>query len=525
MDNRNNHVWQKEIDEISYRYEIAKRMGGEENIERQHRSGRLTARERIDLLLDAGSFNEIGALAGNAVYDNQGNLTDAAPSNLIGGKGKISGHSVVVSADDFTIRGGSSGSASSAKMVFMENYALEHRFPLIRLVDAGGGSVRTVEKLQATYIPGILGWRIADLLATVPVAAAALGPCAGLGAMRVGLSHFSVMVKERSQVFAGGPHVVLPGMKEKISKEELGGYKVHVQGTGVVNNLAENEDDAIKQIQTFLSYMPKSVYHLPKVRAPEDDPNRREDELASIVPRDRRKVYDMRKILKAVFDQNSLFEIGYYWGRSEITMLGRLHGYPVGIVANDPTFYGGAMTAESAEKFVRFLDLCDTFNLPVVNFIDQPGTLVGKEAESKGTVSKTLRALLCLNQISTPFCSIFVRRCFGLAGGLYGPRGPRNGSLIRYAWPSAYWGSVPLEGGVEAAYKREIESADDPVKRRDELLAYYRQFESPFRTAEQFKIEEIIDPRNTRPILCNWIEEAYDILPENLGRKSYTYRM
>lgn len=516
------HVWEPEIAELEIRKQFAMRMGGEKGVERQHRQGKLTVRERIDRLLDKDSFIEVGMFTGNATYDENGKLIDVLPKNIIGGKGKINKRRVMVHADDFTIRGGSSETSSPEKMVYLDNYAVENQMPLIRLVDAAGGSIKILEQNQSTKLPGYWDWKAMEALSVIPVVAAALGPCAGLGAQKVALSHFSVMVKETSQVFAAGPQVVLPGMKESVSKEDLGGYKIHVYKSGLVNNFAESEEDAFNQIRKFLSYMPQSAYHIPPYESTNDLPDRREDMLASIVPREKKRVYDMRKIIRSVCDKDSLFEISKFFGRSQITMLGRINGFPVGILANDPYFYGGAMTVESAEKMSRFVDICDNFNIPIVNFVDQPGTLVGSQAEARGTVGKSVRALMAVNQVSVPWATVFIRRSFGLAGALYSPR---QNTPVRFAWPSAYWGSIPIEGGVDAAFRKEIMAAENPEQYRNELIEYYKRFESPFRSAERFKIENIIDPRDTRPILCEWIEEAYEKVPQILGIKKRPFRV
>lgn len=515
------HVWQQELDELAQRIEYAKQMGGERAINRQHSFGSLTVRERIEALFDEGTFNELGALTANAEYDEDGNLVNLTPKNLVTGKGKIEGNTAVVTADDFTIRGGSSETAAPEKMVFIENYALQKRLPIIRLVDAAGGSIKLLEQNQSTKIPGYPGWDMGGILGEIPVVAAALGPCAGLGAVKVVMSHFSVMVKEKSQIFAGGPRVVAPGINEDISSEDLGGYKVHVHSSGLVNNVAEDEEDAFRQMKRFLSYLPRSVYHLPPVTKNDDPVERREDKLASIIPREKRKVYNVKEILKAIFDKDSLFEISPFYGRSQVTYLGRLNGYPVGIVANNPMFFGGAMTVESGQKFTRFIDLCDTFNIPIINIMDQPGTLVGRDAEMKGTVGWTGRGLMAINQATVPVNTIIIRRAFGLAGTVYA----NKPGVERYAWPSAHWGSIPIEGGVEAAYRRDIEQSENPEKRRIELEERYRKYETPFRSAERFYIEQIIDPRDTRPMLCEWVEEAYDLLPETVGIKGRTFRI
>ena len=509
---KEDHVWQPEIEEIKLRQHFAEQLGGPDRIQRQHDSGRLTARERISLLLDQDTFQETGAFTGTAEYDENGKLVKVVPSNIIIGRGRIGGRKVVVATEDFTVKAGSSEAASPDKMVFAERLALERCLPLVRLVDAVGGSVKLLEKNQSTKIPGYDRWPMT--LGVVPVAAVALGPNAGLGAVRVVLSHFSVMVKGVSQVFAAGPHVVGPGVHEKLDKEELGGYALHTRVSGVVDNEAEDEADAMKQVARFLSYLPPSVYQAPPHQETKDVPDRCEEMLASIVPRDRRYPYEMRKILEQVFDRGSLFEIGRYFASSQITMLGRLNGYPVGILANDPEVFGGALTDSACEKIIRFVDMCDTFHLPMVNFFDQPGVAIGSYAESRGTIRKAVRAWMAIGQSSVPWCTFFIRRAFGVAGATYEPQSRAN---IRYAWPSAYWGSIPVEGGVEAAYKRDILSAEDPLARRNELVEYYRRFENPFRTAERFKIEEIIDPRRTRPILCDWVEEAYSMVPRLLG--------
>jgi len=506
--------WEREVDEIARRKRLAAEMGGAENVARHRAAGKLPVRERIERLLDPASFAEIGALTGVARYDEAGNLTGFTPANVVIGTGRIDGRPVALAAEDFTIRGGSSEASVSDKWVWAENLALEMRMPLVRLVDMAGGSVKLVEQMGATKLPGYPAWRVGDMLGTVPVAAAALGSVAGLGPVRVILAHFSVMVKETSQVFAAGPAVVARATGEKVTKEELGGAAIHARGTGVVDNEAESEEAAFGQIRRFLSYLPRNAWELPPRHAPADPPDRREPDLLSIIPRDRRRPYDARRILELVLDRDSRFEIGRFWGRSQITMLGRLDGHPVGVLANDPSFAGGAMTAAAAEKLERFVDVCDSFHLPIVNFADQPGMMVGTAAEKQATLRRATRALCAIEQSRVPWLAIIVRRVFGAGGAGYGRQRDLN---LRYAWPSGYWGSIPIEGGVEAAHRRELEAAADPKARLAELEARYQQFTSPFRTAERFGVHDIIDPRETRPLLCGWVRQAYAALPSQLG--------
>ncbi|MCP4626548.1 MAG: hypothetical protein GY850_24040 [bacterium] len=511
--------WKPEVDEINRRKELAQNMGGDEAVARHLKAGKLTARQRIAKTLDQASFNEIGALTGAAEYDEDGNLIEFTPANVVIGSGRVDDRRVVVSAEDFTVRGGSSEASISDKWIWAETLALEMRTPLIRLVDTAGGSVKLLDKMGATKLPGYKDWKLVDILGIVPVASAALGSVAGLGAARVVASHFSVMVKETSQAFAAGPPVVVRATGEDLTKEELGGYKIHTRGSGVVDNEADSEEDAFHQIRQFLSYLPSSVYQVPPRRECKDDPNRREKALLSIVPRSRKKTYDPRRLLSLVFDSDSLFEIGRHQGPSVVSMLGRLNGYPVGVMINDTRFFGGGMDAKAAEKVLRFVDMCDTFHLPIVNFVDQRGVVVGLTAEKAGTIRLAVRALQAIAQSKVPWVAMILRRAFGVAGSYYGRHHDLN---LRYAWPSGIWGSLPIEGGVYAAFKREIKASVDPEARQQELEAHYDQLQSPFRTAEKFGIHDIIDPRDTRPLLCDWVEQAYLVLPERLGP---VYRM
>jgi acetyl-CoA carboxylase carboxyltransferase component len=508
--------WEPELEELRRREELARRMGGSERVERQHATGRLTVRERVERLFDGGSFHETGALAGRASYDD-GALVDFLPANVVVGQGRIEGRRAIVQGDDFTVRGGAADAAIWQKMVYAEQLASELRIPLVRLVDGtgGGGSVKSLETMGHTYVPFIPGWDVAvDNLSKVPVVAGALGPVAGLGAARVVASHFSTIVRGTAQLFVAGPPVVAAAMGETPDKEELGGARAQTRA-GAVDNEAADEDDALAQLKRFLSYLPPNVWEAPPVNPCDDPPDRREDDLVRIVPRDRRKSYKARQILEAVLDRGSLFEIGAQYGRPQITALGRLGGRPVGVLASDPNHYGGGLTADASEKLTRFCDLCDQFGLPVVNFVDQPGFLIGTEAERRGTIRRGARAMFAVYQATVPWVSVIVRKVYGVAGAAHGNAQRLN---LRYAWPSGDWGSLPIEGGIEAAYRRELEAAEDPVALRAEIEARLNAVRSPFRTAERFGIEEIIDPRDTRPILCDWAERAHELVRYELAR-------
>lgn len=516
--------WQKEVDEIAKRRQFAEELGGEEAVARQHAAGRLTVRERIAKIADPGSFREIGAMAGKTTYDKEHNLVSVRPSNAVIGTIKVDGRKVSIDGDDWTIRGGSSEATVSEKWIYSENYALEMRIPLIRLVESAGGSVKILEQQASTKIPGYSTWLMASMLGYIPVVGLALGPCAGLGALKAACAHFSVMVKGTSQVFAGGPPVVERGMGVKVDKEELGGSKVHVRGSGVIGNEAETEEEAFAMARKFLSYLPSSVFEAPPVTDCDDPRDRREEELLSIIPRNRRRIYKPRRLIELVMDRGSVFELTRHYGRSVVTCFARLGGRPVGVIANDPAHYGGGLTRAAAEKMEAFIDLCDTFHLPVVNFVDQPGTVVGPEAELLGTVKGSVRVVSAIEQSRVPWCAIIVRRLYGLAGTTYGRM---QGLNLHYAWPSARWGSIPISGGVEAAYSKELGglSPEERAVRLAELELQYDHLESPFLTAEKFKVPDIIDPRETRTLLNEWLDDAWRLLPEQLGVKSRTIRI
>lgn len=499
--------WQKEVDELQRRRELAREMGGPEKVARQKKQGKLTVRERIERLADGGSFRELGSIAGKARYAEDGTLESFSPSNMLVGRARVDGRPVVFSADDFTVRGGAADGSVWEKLAYAEQMASELRLPLVRLVDGtgGGGSVKSLDHPDArTYIPAVPGFQHAvNNLSTVPVVGLALGPTAGLGAARVVLSHYSVMVRGMSQLFVAGPPVVA-ALGEKIDKEGLGGH--HMQAAnGVVDDAVADEDEAFARTRRFLSYLPSSVHELPARGPVNDDPTRADGFLIEAIPRDKRRAYKVRPILEAVLDRGSWFEIGSGWGRSVVTGFARLDGWPVAVLANDPMHLGGGWSADASLKIVRMLDIAETFRLPLVHFVDNPGFVVGEKAERAATLRHGARALAAVYQARVPTCAIILRRCYGLAGAAH-----MNQSRLklRYAWPSGDWGSLPIEGGLEAAYKSELERAENPAAALAEIRARLDAVRSPLRTAEAFLVEEIIDPRDTRGLLCEFANLA-----------------
>lgn len=502
--------WEREVEELARRRALAEKMGGEEKVARQHGRGKLDARQRIAGLVDPGSFREIGKIAGRGSYDDDGTLTDVAPANFIFGRADIEGRAVVATADDFTVRGGAADAAIYRKVVQAEAMAHELRIPLIRMIDGtgGGGSVRTLETVGATYVPAVPGWdHVVANLDTVPVVALALGPTAGLGAARVVASHYSVMVKGLSQLFAAGP-AVAAAIGDMSDKEELGGSEIHTRN-GVVDDEVASEAEAFAAARRFLSYLPSATGKLAPRVIPSDPVDRRDEALLAIVPREAKQVYAMRRILDAVCDKHSVFEMGARWGRAVITAFARLDGWPVAILASDPSFLGGSWDARTSEKVERFVRLADQFRLPIVHLVDNPGFMIGREAEVAGTIRYGVNAMNAVYRATVPLASIVIRRAYGIAGSAMSNA---ERFQYRFAWPSGDWGSLPIEGGVEVAYKSEIEAAEDGQAHLEAIRERLNRVRSPFRTAERFGIEDIIDPRDTRPLLCEFANLAWAAL-------------
>ena len=508
-------VWQPEIDDIKHRHQLAEQMGGEEGIERQRKRGKLTVRERIAILTDPGSFQEIGGLAGGATYKDD-KLVAFTPANLLFGLCSVNGRKVVLHAEDFTVRGGSHGEARVSKNItYPLDLALDYRLPLIRVLDSGGASVKSYEQIGHTfYARNYPAHGIEKLLCTAPVISLVMGSAAGGAAVDTCLSHFSVMVKGIAQVFPGGPPVVKAALGYEITREELGDERTQVYQGGVVDNLADTEEEAFEMARKFLSYLPQNVWEMPPRTEPGEDPNRRDEELLSIIPREKRRGYNPYAILKHVLDYDSLFEITPFYGRSRITGLARVNGYTVGVMINNPMFLGGSMDVAAGTKVIRFLQLCDTFHLPMVYFADEPGFMPGIEAQKQGIARAGAKMVCATCQTKMPWFVFIIRQAYGVAGTLADRPG---GMLKRVAWPSAHWGGMHIEGGTTAAYRAEINAAPDPEAKREEIERRLNAITSPFRSAEVFNIEDIIDPRDSRPLLCDFIEMAQGMIKTQLG--------
>ena len=520
MTDKSQDNWEAKIQELYHRRKLVKKMGGAKGIEKQRKRGRLTVRERIEALADPGTFREFNPLGGHGAYDPVTyELVDFTPKNEVDGTCLIDGRKVVVQGGDFTVRGGSASGRIIGTALGQElpanRRALEWRIPFIHLLDAAGGSVSSFEELGRTYLPDA-NWYYqydAELLRNVPVAAAILGSVAGGPAIHACLSHFNVMVRGKSELFPGGPPVVKASLGYDITKEDLGGSYIHTVESGCVDNEAQNEAEAINMIRRFLSYLPSNIWEMAPRANPIDNPGSRDDRLLTVVPHDRRKAYDCHDVINAIVDEHSFFEIAPNYGKSRIIGFARINGYPVGLMANNPIYLGGSTDVQAGAKHIRIVQLCDNFHLPLICFCNEPGFMVGLESEKQGIERAGARLLAVTCASRMPWCTIIIGQMYGVAGMCtHRP----SGMFRRYCWPSAHWGSMHIEGGVRAAYATEIKSAPDPEAKIKEIEARLNAIASPFRTAE-YTGQEMIDPRETRELLFEFVEDAQPILRSQLG--------
>jgi len=503
-------TWDDELAELEERRQRARELGGAKFVEKEHAKGRLTARERIDKLLDPGSFQEVGMLA---MMDN---ANGRLPSGLICGFGTVDGRKIAVAAEDYTIAMGTWTGLylSQSKGIFpgfIEDLAYRWQVPLVVFLQGIGGDVDSPGDDNGNVFPSALSlFPVVELLSRVPMVTAVMGPCAGGSAARAVCAHFSLMTRDNAVLFAAGPPLVKHALGQTIDKNELGGYQVHTELSGNIDNAVDTEDDAVSSIKQFLSYVPSNVHELPpRHDVDDDDPPDRECNrtLKVITPDKPRRIFDPRALIADIFDRESFFEIGPGWGKSLVTGLARLGGMSVGILAHHGQHQGGALTPEAADKQVRFVEMCDTFHIPIVYIIDTPGVMIGANAERAGILRRAIRAVSAIQRATVPVVSLHVRRSFGLATVA---AGNPNQLSIKLAWPSVTQGAMglPIEGAAALLYKEEIENADDPEAFLAEVVERLRSKVSVWAAAEQFHLEDIIDPRETRNVLYRWLDMA-----------------
>ncbi|MEE8353185.1 MAG: carboxyl transferase domain-containing protein, partial [Dehalococcoidales bacterium] len=518
--------WEVAIEELRLRKEAVKRLGGKERVDRQHGEGKQTIRERIDQLADPGSFFEVGSMMGISQYDENGDIIGMTPAAYVTGLAEIDGRLVTIGGEDFTVQGGSPAGIHKDETFFMHPTSLQYGIPCVQLKDGAGANVAASAGSGSSGRGGRIPfpdgrfWRTdVQMLRHVPVVSAIMGPTAGHVAGRAMLCHFSIIVKGTGQVFPSGPPVVERALGTSVHKNDLGGSAVHARQTGVVDNEAEDEADCFRQIRAFLSYMPDNVHEIPARKETGDDPKRREQELLTVIPTNRKRHYDMRRLIRLLVDNGEFFEMREYFGKSLITAFAHMDGYSVGVLASNPMFLAGALDAPAANKMSRFIDLCNFFSIPVVILTDVPGLMIGAQSERQGTMRAGAAAVMAAQEATVPKVHIAVRKAYGVGNDAYSGVGGQTGLNLRLGWPSGEWGAIPIEGGVAASYKRDIASSPDPDARRRELEEHLISMRSPFRSAEAGDVIDMIDPRETRPIICRFIKAAQPYLKRNAGPK------
>ncbi|BCR85837.1 uncharacterized protein ACHE_21295A [Aspergillus chevalieri] len=496
---------------------------------RQKQAGKLWVRERINQLLDTDTFEEIGSISGTVKWRKTGPMRETPesfiPSNNVQGMGKLRGRKVLLTVDDFSIRGGHADGSTAEKTIYLEKLAVALKLPVVKLVDgsSGGGSVTTIRKEGWSYIPHLPMYQhvVRQLNMGIPNLGAVVGPAIGLGAARVVSCHFSVMAADIGALFNAGPKVVEGAtFEEGLDFQDLGGPMVHCTN-GTIDNLAANEAECYEQLRTVLSYLPNTGTEAPPVIACEDPEDREDLGLRQIIPRRAARMYNPRTVITSVVDRGSWFEIGSLWGRTAIGGLARLGGRPVGVVSLNCEVNGGALDAAGSQKLTRLLKLCDVMNLPILQFIDVPGYAIGTVAERSATMRWGVELAKAYFTTTTPIFNVITRRVFGVAGGvMIDSRDP----VMQVAWPSGQWGSLPLDGGIEVGHRHELREAEKVGKKEEryrELEEEYLRLMNPVRTANAFGVEEIIDPKDTRGVCCRWAEGMYgELMRERLRNRA-----
>lgn len=487
----------RKLEETNRRAELG---GGRERIEEQHRKGKLTARERIDLLMDPETFQEIGKFVTQYAPDSGPDGNKPLGDGVVTGYGRINGRLTYVFAHDFTVFGGSMGEATSRKTVKIMDLALKNGAPLIGLNDSGGARIQ--EGVLSLAGVSDVFFRNTLLSGVVPQISAVLGPCAGAAVYSPALSDFIMMVKGTSNMFLTGPDVVRAVIGENVTFEELGGASVHAAETGVSHFFLENEPDCLSLIRRLLSYLPQNNTEAPS-RVVTGDPAEREEEgLSEVVPEDPNRTYDMCEVIRRVVDNREYLEVHAGWAQSITVGFARLDGESVGVVANQPLFLSGSLDVDSSNKAARFVRFCDSFNIPVVTLVDAPGYMPGTDQEHRGLIKHGSKLLFAYCEATVPKVTLIVRKAYGGAYCAMGSKFSR--ADINYAWPGSEIAVMGPEGAINIIFRKEVESAADKGETRARLVKEYREkFANPYVAANRGIIDEVIDPAETRPKLIS----------------------
>jgi acetyl-CoA carboxylase carboxyltransferase component len=504
------------VEDLHQRRDQAKLGGGEEKIALQHERGKLTARERIDLLVDPGTFVELGIHAGPHFSQRAMEGREAPADGVITGWGDVDGRPCAIAAYDFTVMAGSMGMTGELKMARLREMALQKRMPLIWLLDSAGARIQ--EAAGSLFAgSGHLFREEVTMSGVVPLVAAMLGPCAAGTAYIPGLSDFVPMVVGQGAMALAGPHLTKAVTGEDISMEDLGGARVHCRISGVGDLEVKDDPECIEAVKTYLSFFPSNCEEKPPLRETSDPDDRMSERLLDIVPESNRQPYDMYDVIREIVDDGEWFDIKPKFAKTLITCFARFGGQPVGIVANQPKQLGGILENDSADKAARFVNLCDAFNIPLVFLQDVPGFMVGSKVEHAGIIRHGAKMLYAVSRATVPKVTVVIRKAYG--AGYYVMNGKAYEPDLIVAWPSAEISVMGAEGAVNIIGRSAIEASDDPEKTREAMLEEVRKNIDPYIAARNALIDDVIDPRETRPTIIRALSMARDKRVERPWKK------
>ena len=490
--------------------------GGAERIETQHKKGRLTARERIDLLLDKGSFREVDAFVQHRTHDFDLDKQKFMSDSVVTGWGTIEGRLVYVFSQDFTVFGGSLGEVHAEKICKIMDMAMKNGAPVIGLNDSGGARIQEGVVALGGYSDIFLRNTMAS--GVVPQISAIMGPCAGGAVYSPALTDFIFMTRNTSYMFVTGPDVVKAVTHEEVTQEELGGASVHSEKSGVCHVAADSEADTLFLIRKMMGYLPQNNMEDPPFVSGGDDPLRMDEGLNSIVPDDANKPYDIKEAIRMIVDNGQFFEIHENYAQNIVVGFARLGGHSIGIVANQPAVLAGVLDIDASEKGARFVRFCDAFNIPIITFEDVPGFLPGTNQEHHGIIRSGAKLLYAYCEATVPKLTVVTRKAYGGAYCVMSSKHIRGD--VNFAWPSSEIAVMGPDGAVNIIFRKELEKAKDPVARKAELVAEYREkFASPYVAAERGYIDDVIEPKETRPRLINALEMLGNKRDSNPAKK------
>jgi propionyl-CoA carboxylase beta chain len=494
---------EEKIDKLHKLQEKSKLGGGEARIEKQHKQGKLTARERVNLLLDPNSFQELDPFIVHRCSDFVMEKRKPPGDGVVTGYGTVNGRLVYVFSQDFTVFGGSLGEMFAKKVIKLMDLAMKAGAPVIGLNDSGGARIQEGVASLGGY--GDIFFKNVYASGVIPQISAVMGPCAGGAVYSPAMTDFIIMVDKTSRMFITGPEVIKTVLGQEVGFEELGGALVHMQTSGVSHFMAETEEECIDLIKILLSYLPSNNMENPPIEETGDDPNRTDDRLNEIIPDDPDRPYDVKEVITSVVDNGDFLEVQSLWAPNIVIGFARLNGRSIGIIANQPKYYAGALDVNSSTKAARFIRFCDAFNIPIITFEDVPGFLPGIDQEHGGIIRHGSKLLFAYCEATVPKITLIVRKAYGGAYDVMGSK--HSGADINYAWPSAEIAVMGPAGAINIIFRKEIAQAKDPEEKKRELTWEYREkFASPYIAAELGYIDDVIEPSQTRPKLISALE-------------------